>query len=305
MKIFKQAGQITGLLLLVTSILFLSSYGYSEEINNTFKAKDMVDITTVSGDCIIKKGSNDEIRVQVVYSFPVDKYKPVLIEEGDTLILKEKFNKTDNGDFDIDGSSTWTIYVPAKTKIDFSSASGSLEIGSVANSITAKMASGDVNMTECSGKIELKTASGDINVINSTGDLVIKSASGDININQIKGVLNFKTASGDIKAKGVELTGASEFHTASGDVNLTLAKTAAYDIDMAVVSGDISLDYNGHPVKGSFTFKGMKDNINSDVAFDDKEESGHSPFISRSFQKDGATPKISLKAVSGSISFKK
>ena len=56
--------------------------------------------------------------------------------------------------------------------------------------------------------------------------------------------------------------------------------------------------------KKTVSFKGMKGDIQSDVPFDSKDESKYNPFTKKYFSK-GDSPKVSLKTVSGSITFKK
>ncbi|MCP5106398.1 MAG: hypothetical protein GY950_23635, partial [bacterium] len=84
--------RFTILTFIILSLVFLNLHaGEKKEVNKTFKAKELVKIKTVSGDCVIKKGKSSEIKVHVVYTYPADKFEPIFEEEGNTLILKEKF----------------------------------------------------------------------------------------------------------------------------------------------------------------------------------------------------------------------
>ncbi|UCH92076.1 MAG: DUF4097 family beta strand repeat protein [Candidatus Aminicenantes bacterium] len=304
MKHFKLFGQKTLLLVLMLSLLFLNvQAGDKKEVNKTFKPKEIVDIKVVSGDCVIKKGNNSEIKVHLVYTYPPDKFEPVFEEKGNTLILKEEFHKTE-GKCNIHGESHWTVTVPEKTNIEFKAASGDLDVAGLKSSISAKLASGDVTVKDFKGKIKLKAASGELNVSDSTGEMTVGAASGDIELSNVKGTFNVKAASGDIDASGIEFNEPSNFEAVSGEVLVKLAKSSTVDLNLKTVSGDITLDYNGNPVKGYFKFKGMKGNIHSDIPFDNKEGSKYSPFVKKYFKK-GDSPEITLKAVSGDLTFKK
>ncbi|MCI0470408.1 MAG: DUF4097 domain-containing protein [Candidatus Aminicenantes bacterium] len=301
MKHVKLFGQKTLLLVVMFSILFLNVYaGDKKEVDKTFKPKELVKIKIVSGDCIIKAGSASEIKVHMSYTYSPDKFQPVFEEEGNTLILKEDFQKGEH----TGGESKWDVTVPANTKIEFAAASGDLEVSGVKAGVEAKVASGDITADNLGGGINVKSASGDITITDSTGDIKMDTASGDAKLTKVSGSFNIKTASGEIEADGIECKSESNFTVVSGDLTMKLAKSSDVNMNLATVSGDITLDYNGNPVKGYFTFKGQKDNISSDIPFDGSDESKHNPFATKYFKK-GESPQINLKTVSGDIKFKK
>jgi DUF4097 and DUF4098 domain-containing protein YvlB len=289
------------LFLLVGFLTLLPGEGEKTEVNKTFKAFGKVEIKAVSGDCIIKKGANGEIKVHLVYTFPKDKFEPVFIEEGNTLILKEEFKKNGHG---VSGGSTWTVTVPEKTDIEFKAASGNFSAAGLKGNIHAKAASGDVEVEDLNGDLDVELASGDVKVENLNGNLDAKTASGDMKISNSKGALSLKCASGDIQASGIALTAESTFKSVSGDVSIVAGAEVQYDMEIETVSGNIDLDYNGKPVEGYFIFKGKKGDIDSDVPLESENESKYSPFVKKYFKKGGDSPKISMSTVSGNIKFK-
>jgi DUF4097 and DUF4098 domain-containing protein YvlB len=304
MKPFKRFGQKTLLFMLMISLLFLNvQAGDRKEVNKTFKPKEMVEIKTVSGDCVIKKGSSSEIKVHVVYTYSDDEFKVVFEEEGNTLVMKEDFIKKE-GKWSHHGKSHWTVTLPEKTKVKFKSASGDLDANGLMNGLSAKVASGDITAKDIFGKVHIKSASGDVKINDSSGDMTVEVASGDITLSDVKGTFNIKAASSDIEANGIQFNEESSFKTVSGELLVKLSKSSTVDLSLTTVSGDVTLDYNGNPVKGYFQFKGKKGNISSDVPFDDDEKHSYSPFVTRYFNK-GDSPRITLKAVSGDLIFKK
>jgi DUF4097 and DUF4098 domain-containing protein YvlB len=304
MKTFKRFGQPTFLFALMLSLVFLYGNVQAKEVDKTFKAKGTVELHMVSGDCVVKKGKSGEINVRVVYDYSPDCFEPIFKEEGDTLILKEKFHSTGKT-HSCKGKSKWTVIVPEKTGIDFASASGELELGGLQGTLKAKVASGDITVKGFKGKAKIKAASGEILVTGFNGHLKIKTASGDINLEDVTGAFEIGTASGEIEARGVEFTEASELRAVSGDVNIQLAKSPTVDLDLTAVSGDVRLNYNGNPVKGYFKFKGKVKKFSCPYSFDNEDDEGYSPFGTRYFKKDGSSPKIKLKAVSGRLILKK
>lgn len=303
MKQFKKA---TLLMVVIFSLVFLNlSAGEKKVVDKTFKAKGLVEITLVSGDCLVKKGKSGEIKVHVEYTFPAEKYKPVFKEEGDKLVLKEEFTKQKKGMNGVKGESSWTVTVPENTNINATAASGDLTLSELKSTVNSKVASGDVNIKDFNGTLNLKAASGDVKLNNVGGKINAGAASGDIKMHDVKGALEVQAASGDIRVTGVVFTGAGSFKAASGDIKVTLAKSSNFDLELNAVSGDVTLDYNGNAVKGYFVFHGQKDDISSDIPFDNKEKSGYSPFVKRYFKKGGDSPKVTLKTVSGDLRFKK
>jgi len=297
--------RLTFLVIIFLFMVFLNLHTYSaekKEVNKTFSPKKIVEIKTVSGDCVVKKGKSSEIRVHLVYTYPSDRFEPIFKEEGNTLILREEFT----GHGHMEGESSWTVTVPEKTNIDFSSASGDFFASGLESEVDAEAASGGIKVEDFKGRLRMQVASGDIRVKKSDGDIMVKTASGDIDINGSEGVLNVKSASGEINVTEIVLKERGTFKTASGDIRVRLAKTSEYDMNLASASGDITLDYNGNPVKGYFEFKGKRRNIKSDISFDNEDESHrYSPFVTRYFKKGGDSPKISTKTVSGELEFKK
>lgn len=293
-------------LLMLMMVLFLGSQlmaGEKQVVEKTFDAKAVLKLHTVSGDCKIEAGGS-KIKVYLVYTFDKEYFSPIMEVEGDTLLLKEKFKKSWDYKGHHKGMSKWTVTVPAGTKVDFASASGDASIKGVKKHISAKAASGDITIYDCAGGLEIKSASGDLKVDKAKGDMSVKTASGDIEMDDVSGSFKVKSASGDIQVKGVAFTGASEIEAVSGEVEVLLAKGNSYDLHLGTVSGDIVLDYNGNPVKGYFVFKAMKNNIKSDVPFDESEGGKYNPFAKKIIDK-GGSPKITVKTVSGDVSFKK
>jgi DUF4097 and DUF4098 domain-containing protein YvlB len=280
----KKSLRITVLLVMIVSLVFLNlNAGEKKIVDKSFKACDTVIVKVVSGDCIVQKGKTDGIKVHLVYTYPDDKYTPILKVEGDTLILKEEFAKHKS----IKGESSWTVTVPEKTNID------------------GKAASGDFTINGLKSNVQLKVASGEITINNTDGNMDLNTASGDIKVGNCQGVFDAKCASGDINLSDVVIKGESIVKVVSGDLHVKLAKTCGYNLDLSNVSGDIILDYNGNSIKGHFKFSGQKGNIKSCVPFDNKDESGCNHFTKRYFTKGGNSPKVTLKTVSGNLVLKK
>lgn len=222
---------------------------YEDELSRTFDSKDVVRLNTLSADCVVKKGSSDEITIDIDNNYYPRKPARLKISERDRILkLTEKIYG------DVSGSATWTLTVPENTDIDFNSTSGNLYIADLESEISGNTASGDYQIKKCNGQYDLNTASGDYDIIMSTGIFEVNTASGDYFIEDCEGEFDINTASGDIEAEDITLADRSKFNSASGDVEVALAKSAEYDLSVNSATGDAILDYDGNPVKGYFEF---------------------------------------------------
>jgi DUF4097 and DUF4098 domain-containing protein YvlB len=309
-----------------------------KEIRRSFTGKKMVQLNTMSGDCIIKGSTGDELKVRFVHTYSNTNFEPQFKEEGTTLILKEKFRLSGSG------NSVWYLVVPEGTEIKVSSISGDISIKNTAGKLNATTVSGDVKASDCKGtlefksasgdvdvenmsgdvtvrgassdlkvkqlkgNIEVKTASGDVDAIDLEGDMVIKSPSGDIEIKNAAGTFNIKTASGEIHATDIQIKNESFFKTASGDIQVTLAKSATKDLHMDTASGDVTLNYNGNPIEGYFEFKvdAKRGDIIAPFPFEKEEEIQQwgKKYLIKGFKREIDIPKIYISTASGTAILK-
>jgi hypothetical protein len=333
MKPFKLKTVVLGLVFM-GSLFLAGIYAHGEhELRKTFKNKKVVQLNTFSGDCVVKKASGSEIEILFIHSYSRISFEPLFLEEGDKLILKEKFHLSGSGD------STWNIAVPDKTTILFRSISGNFTAEGVRGDITASTVSGDLAARDCkgelnlksvsgeldvknlsgnidligfssnldikdlSGEIRVKTASGDIKAKRLDGSILVKCPSGDIEIKDAKGSFEIKAASGDINAQGIIITKESSFKVASGDVYVGLAKSAEQNLNLECASGDAILNYNGNPIEGYFEFKAIADrgDIISPYPFEkeEEEEKWGKKYLIKSFKRELDIPKIRIYTASG------
>jgi len=297
----------SALVILIVMFCFTSVYanGSKKEISRRFDRKESVEIKLVSGDCTVRTHDSSEIRVDIIYQDDLeDRVEFNFRERGGTLYMEEDWNHSGSGDIH------WIITLPGETDVDFSSASGDLQVSGLSGnlegrtasgdivlegirgSVDVAVASGDVEIRKCKGEIEISSASGDIFMENCSGEIELSTASGDIeavgidskeielhaasgdiDISESRGAFEISVASGEVKAEEIKITGKSEFSTASGEVEIILAESPEHNLDLSTASGDILLDYNGNPVKGNFEFTAKKHGGHIKAPFDfDREE---------------------------------
>jgi DUF4097 and DUF4098 domain-containing protein YvlB len=102
-------------------------------------------------------------------------------------------------------------------------------------SVAVDVASGDVEFEEVTGEAKINTASGDVE-LRQVGSARVNSASGDVRIDE-SGPVEANTASGDIVLRRIT-SGEVKIHSASGDVEVGIAKGSRLWIDAQSLSGD-------------------------------------------------------------------
>jgi DUF4097 and DUF4098 domain-containing protein YvlB len=213
------------------------------------------------------------------------------------------------GDIEIATASGDAKLVNLEGDVEIATASGDIHVEKARGELELSTASGEITAIGLSDGIELNAASGDIDISDSRGDFDVSAASGDINLTNVEGTFDVSCASGDITAEGVKIGGASEFSVASGDVEIVLAKTCEFDLEVNSASGDVTLDYNGNPVKGMFVFTIRKDKgrIVCPFKFDKEEEfeQNGKKHLRKTFSKDGDTPVVKVNSASGTVELKK
>jgi hypothetical protein len=322
--------------LVITSFLLSLSFVAlaQKEVNKTFDAKEILKVSTVSGDCIIKEGTANNIIINLKYTYSDDCFEYEFKEGDNYLSIEEDFHGGN-----CKGESEWTITIPSNISVEFNSASGNLELSNVDNYLNAKTASGDIEIKnvgkevkvttasgdiiveningeseissasgdisarDCKDGLEITTASGNIDAYNIVGEILLKTASGDIQLIGAKGDFLLKSASGNVEAKNVEILGESNFKAASGDVKVILANSLAHDIVISSASGSSVLDFNGNEIKGTFEFSARVDKgeIVSPIKFDKEEiiDKNGNDYDLKTFTKGESTPLIKIKTASG------
>lgn len=273
-------------------ILFVvsCSYSHSQEektVEKSFDGISSIDLSTAAGDCVIKKGSTDDVKVKVTYTYDEDDFTPKMEKSGSRLGLEEKFHARNTR-----GSSKWELIVPDGLEIEFSSGSGDLALSDLKGEIDFNSGSGDAHIDDFEGELKGNSGSGDFHMKNAKGEIKINSGSGDhhisnseliakantgsgdVEVNDSKGGFKLNTGSGDVEAGRVTLSDDANFNTGSGDVEIVLAAALVKDISANSGSGDAVIDFNGNTIEGKvvMTCKKRGGAIKAPFKFDKEEE---------------------------------
>ncbi len=258
----------------------------------------IIKINTTSGECIVRKGTDNQVKVEVTWSYrPHESYEPRFSDRGEVLKLSEEIYESNSG------YSKWTLTIPDSVEIRFNSASGGLDVADWAGEISGQTASGDFRMDKCQGDFSLSSASGNVEMFSCNGEFSVSTASGDIQLIECTGKFETSSASGDVEAEAATIDAPSSFSAASGSVDVSLAKPVTHDLVLSSASGDAGLNFGGNPIQGYFEFQTRyrTGHIEAPFSFDDEEEfRDHGDrYVRKWFTRGGEKPEIFIQTASG------
>lgn len=287
-----------------------------QTVKKSFSGIKEIDLSTGSGDIILKKGGN-EVQLELTYTYDDDEYEPEIEQKGDRLILSEEFK----GRGSYNGYSKWALTIPNGLEVDVNTGSGditadNLQIELTSNSgsgdvegqalsgeITTNAGSGDVNLNDFDGELKVNAGSGNVELDNSNGSFKVNLGSGDVQASDVQGGFSINVGSGDIELDDVIIADRSSFNAGSGDVEVSLAGDLQSDISVNSGSGDAKLDFNGSKLAGEFTMKANKKHgeISAPFTFDkvEEEKSGSQTIVKKTASIGNSDIEINIGTGSG------
>jgi hypothetical protein len=310
-------------LIAIVALLLPLTLLAQKEMTKTFSGIKKIKMGTASGSCVIKKSDNATVKVELKYTYDDDDYTPSFDQQGDVLVVKEKFHSNSSN-----GSADWKLTVPDHLSIQFTTGSGDIEASGLAMDLKATAGSGDFVFTGTTGELECTTGSGDVELENVGGTIKATSGSGGFRVRSAKGNLHLTsgsgnhrisesvaelqvtTGSGSINCTGITLEGSSSFTTGSGTAEVQLAASPKHDLAVSSGSGNAIVNFGGNEINGEIVMKASKKNGNIDAPFefDKTEEISHSKndvTIQKTAVKGTGKPRISISTGSGDAVLKK
>jgi DUF4097 and DUF4098 domain-containing protein YvlB len=187
-----------------------------------------LDVDVASGNLQVRVGSGGAIRVSID-SPKADELE--ISQMGDTVSISESARWLSRS-----RSIRMVVEVPMRADLTIRGASLNVLLGGTFGGVRCRTASGGLQIDEVD-RLEVSTASGDVRVGSINGDAGFNTASGDVMVVTMRGRLTAQLASGDLVADAV---GASvDVGTASGDVRI--GRCDGSDINVKTISGNIRL----------------------------------------------------------------
>ena len=254
--------------LLVPVFMFARAEGQFDRTLQVSGAVNL-DLTTGSGDVIIKTGGSNQVVVHgrvrsnndwfggnadsVVHSVESN---PPIEQNGSTIRIG--YNLPEDAKHHV--SISYEITVPADTTVQAGSGSGEISVQGVRSSVKLHTGSGDIRVQDLGPQSHVDTGSGSIHAesvaapfsagtgsgeiqadLTGSGDVDVHTGSGGIRIRGIKGGLRARTGSGGISADG-DVKGPWQLHSGSGSIRLALSSSGGFNLDVHTSSGSIHSD---------------------------------------------------------------
>ena len=187
-------------------------------------------VRTGSGNIQVRTGAGDRIQIVGRISAsssrdgidPAERVRrveaaPPITQSGNIVRIGE----TNDDPIYRNVAISYEIVVPANTRLNSQSGSGSQTIGSVDGPVRAQTGSGNIRIERAGGSLHAQTGSGNIQADSVGGEVRAQTGSGSVEVRQI--------ARGDVSVQ-----------TGSGTVTLDLPADAAYTLSAQTGSGSIS-----------------------------------------------------------------
>ncbi|MEM1121557.1 MAG: hypothetical protein AAGJ18_13995 [Bacteroidota bacterium] len=258
---------ILAIALFFTATNFLTAQSHNE----TYKDVEMLDISTITGDIIIKKGSTNEVSAKGKWDD--DQIRVKVDFDGTSLRIEEK--KRGNN---VDGhASTWTLMVPDGLDLEVNSGTGSLSIAGVEADLDANSGTGSISITDMEGRFDVNSGTGDLELENVKGKFDLNSGTGDVMVMNGEGKFDANSGTGDVKFKKVQPTGHSTLNSGTGDVKFVIVGDIKGDLELNSGTGYAVLDFDGQKIEGDFEMKcGIRSGrIVAPFKFDSERQVGH------------------------------
>ncbi len=250
---------------------------YEEKFSKTvpLDKNGKVYLTNISGDIEIKSSREDQVRIEalkVSEASTLEKAKenaalvPIEVtSEAGVVRIETKYpeNRGSWGRESINVSVDYKIWIPERASAEIKSVSGDVNAAGIGGQARVKSVSGNVDVLGAAGA-DIGVVSGDVTADNISGDAYLKTVSGTVKATKVKGSVESESVSGDIELKDVSearsvsgksvsgtiaysgtiLAGGNyEFSAHSGNVELRIPASAAFELEASTFSGVIDTDF--------------------------------------------------------------
>ncbi|GAB3689669.1 hypothetical protein GCM10028857_25270 [Salinarchaeum chitinilyticum] len=136
------------------------------------------------------------------------------------------------------------VEVPASVRVDRTeTASGDVEIKSVAGPLTARTDAGDIYVSDVQGAIDARTDTGDVIVRDVDAPIAARSDTGSVTVDGV--VQGIRTDTGSVETTVRETAGTPSIVSDTGDVSLALASSLDATVSVTTEAGDFDAHGTG------------------------------------------------------------
>jgi DUF4097 and DUF4098 domain-containing protein YvlB len=146
------------------------------------------------------------------------------------------------------GEHSIEVTVPRRYGVRVRTGGGSIELRDTNGPANLGTSGGDIDVKNLTGNAELRTSGGGIRVESMRGDVDADTSGGDVRLMNVDGKIRGNTSGGSVRCslsgpnRGISAT------TSGGDIELTLPRSTAGNLEATTSGGDITTDI---PVTGT------------------------------------------------------
>jgi Toastrack DUF4097 len=180
-------------------------------------------------------GSDEEIAAAKIDVFQKD--------DGVTVIMRQRGKE---GWFhwwsSWHGDGQVQVTVPRRYAVNLRTGGGNVELADTEGSATLHTSGGDVVAKHVTGNVELRTSGGAILADSVRGDVDADTSGGDVRLLNVDGKIRGNTSGGNVRCSLAGVNRGISATTSGGDIELTLPRATAGNLDASTSGGDITTD---------------------------------------------------------------
>ncbi len=248
-----------------------------------------LEVDNTAGEIRITVGDADQIDVtaattawgpdQAQADAELAEVEVIMTQQGDTVHLEARRRSTvavELRTFEV----LFTIKVPAHTRVDASSGSGSVTLTGTTGAAALHSDFGDVTVEDVSGGLSLTSSSGNLTAtgVRADGaDVELDTDFGSITLDDVVGAaVTLTSSSGRLDLTDVTASGRIQAHTDFGDIVIATTQAASYDLTSN--SGEINLTDAAGAIKAHTDFGDVRVVASGAAALDLRTSSGDIDF---------------------------
>lgn len=258
-------------ILFVFILAMMPAFLFAQSLKKSYDVVEYLDISTLTGDITIKKGTTNEIEVDGKWD--EDKVKVRVEYSGKSLTIKEKSLSNNNNS----NASNWILIVPDGLHLDVTSGTGSIDISGVEGNLKANTGTGHIEISDMEGRFNVNSGTGEIEITNAKGRFDLNSGTSDVIVANSSGKFDANSGTGDVHFKMVNPTGTSSLNSGTGDVKFVVDGGISADLSLNSGTGNAILDFHGNKIEGDFEMKcGLRSGkIVAPFGFDSERRTGN------------------------------
>ncbi len=182
---------------------------------------------------------------------------------GSTVTVRAR--RSDDRNHSGNSGADVTVTLPAAASLDLRSSNGEITTTGITGPVRIATSNAAVTVSGATSGIDATTSNGAITATGATGGVTASTSSGEIDVRGASGVVDARTSNGQVRIEATAATvhahtsngrltftgqlasGAHEFETSNGDVELTLPPDAAFSLDARTTGAEVTSEF---PVTG-------------------------------------------------------